>query len=57
MAFYDTHIMIYVSKLAITLKHVSSYPANIVRDEYVIITSKRRLDVIITYLLRTLFAG
>ena len=32
-------------------------PANIVRDKYVIITSKRRFDVIIAYLLRTLFAG
>ena len=31
--------------------------ANLVRNEYVIITSKHRFDVIITYLLRTMFVG
>ena len=33
------------------------YPANKLRNKYVIITSKRRFDVIITYLLRSMFAG
>ena len=32
-----------------------NYPANIVRNIYVIITSKWRFDVIITYLLRSLY--
>ena len=36
------------------IRHI---PANMLRDEYVIITSKRRFDVIITYWLRSLFAG
>ena len=33
------------------------YPANIIRNKYVIITSKRCFDVIITYLLRSSSAG
>ena len=36
---------------------LASSPANIVRNNYVIITSKWRFDVIVTYLLRSLFAG
>ena len=43
-----------------TKKHQScaSFPANIIRNKYVFITSKRCFDVIyITYLLRSLFAG
>ena len=34
-----------------------SHPANKLRNEYIIITSKRRFDVIIMYLLRGLFTG
>ena len=33
------------------------FPENIVRNKYIIITSKRRFGVIITYLLCSLFAG
>ena len=32
-------------------------PANKLRNKYVIISSKRRFDVMITYLLRAVFAG
>ena len=34
-----------------------SFPTNMVRNKYVIIMSKWRFDVMITYLLRSLFAG
>ena len=36
---------------------ISYFPSYVVRDEYVIITLKRCFDVIITYSLRTMYAG
>ena len=38
-------------------KTITATPANIVRNKFVIITSRRRFGVIMTYLLRRLFAG
>ena len=37
--------------------HLCIIPANTKRFKHVIITSKRRFDVIIAYLLRCVFAG
>ena len=55
LATWSGNIETWMQKLALIWN--KAYPANKLRNKYIIITSKRRFDVIMTYLLRTMFAG
>ena len=48
---------VYLLSAGHVYKQDTDFPANKLRKKYVVISSKRRFDVIITYLLRIMFAG